>query len=415
MIRARQFFNYNPLVNENNNLKHIYTQTHRMIDTTTSNNTEKDSEHSVELKQLDEDLSCPQNKTIFQKTPVSQQSNFKEFYEKVDECVNNKKTLEVMSNGKVFQFDTNNDAIKEETQEKKSAEKTKVTIPKRKGVKAKNVEIKKRPQKKIKSEESNVNMHQAQVVQKCLRTLQDQKEKEFDLNTEWFDMENFQNLTQLPTLLREKILQFCDVTGFFNEKACFKALKQTIFSGILIKQGRALARHEIKENEKVLAELKKQRIKEGILPLETRLQQEVFEIKQSKIHGIGVFTKKKIPEDTYLYSYEGERIGKCMSDKREREYKANGLTSIYMFMVNDDHIIDATKTGNHARYVNHSCSPNCFSTVCTDTNTVKYFSNRIIEVGEEITIDYISASVLEEHGCNCGSIKCKFNKKRSHK
>ena len=63
---------------------------------------------------------------------------------------------------------------------------------------------------------------------------------------------------------------------------------------------------------------------------------------------------------------DGESISIARSDAREKEYEANGLDSTYMFRVADkpeDRVIDATKRGGKARYINHSCDPNCESRI----------------------------------------------------
>lgn len=130
-------------------------------------------------------------------------------------------------------------------------------------------------------------------------------------------------------------------------------------------------------------------------------------LKNSKIHGIGLFTNVDINKDTYLMKYEGEVIGKCMSDKRERMYIKNGIDSIYMFEVDTDMIIDATKLGNMARYINHSCNPNCVSITNTSEKSIMYFTKRNIQKGNELTIDYNSNEVIENETCNCGDEKCK--------
>ena len=129
-------------------------------------------------------------------------------------------------------------------------------------------------------------------------------------------------------------------------------------------------------------------------------------IKQSKIHGMGIFTPIEIKKDTLIMEYKGEIIGKCMSDKREKFYRMNNLDSIYMFTVSEDMIIDATMTGNKARYINHSCNPNCQSITSMSDKSIKYCSIRDIKPEEELTINYYMPIDESYDICRCGDELC---------
>lgn len=133
-------------------------------------------------------------------------------------------------------------------------------------------------------------------------------------------------------------------------------------------------------------------------------------IKESKIHGLGIFTPVKIAKNTLIMEYKGEIIGKCMSDKREKLYKLNNIDSVYMFSVTEDMIIDATMTGNKARYINHSCDPNCEAITSVADRSIKYCSIRDIKVDEELTINYHMPSEDGREICNCGANSCISNK-----
>ncbi|ELA42938.1 uncharacterized protein VICG_00253, partial [Vittaforma corneae ATCC 50505] len=137
-------------------------------------------------------------------------------------------------------------------------------------------------------------------------------------------------------------------------------------------------------------------------------------IRQSSIHGLGIFTPVFIPENTLIMEYKGEIIGKCMSDKREKLYKMNSIDSVYMFSVSEDMIIDATMTGNKARYINHSCNPNCEAIHSVVDKSIKYCSTRDILPDEELTINYNMSQDIYGEKCNCGDSECKSNKK-NHK
>lgn len=135
-----------------------------------------------------------------------------------------------------------------------------------------------------------------------------------------------------------------------------------------------------------------------------------LEIRPSRIHGNGIFTNVGIPSKTLLMCYEGEIIGKCVSDKREKSYISHGIKSVYMFKVDEDKIIDATMMGNKARYINHSCIPNCYSITDSVKKTVLYFTKRKVMRGEELTIDYNYSEKDVNEICNCGSRRCRDRK-----
>lgn len=131
-------------------------------------------------------------------------------------------------------------------------------------------------------------------------------------------------------------------------------------------------------------------------------------VAESSIHGYGVFTPFEIPENTLLMEYKGEIIGKCMSDKREQLYKRNNIDSVYMFSISEDMIIDATLTGNKARYVNHSCNPNCEAILSYKDRSIKYCTIRNVAANEELLINYNMGFDMNAETCNCNDSGCKF-------
>src|SRR5215471_13243636 len=90
----------------------------------------------------------------------------------------------------------------------------------------------------------------------------------------------------------------------------------------------------------------------------TKVKRRVYEtkfivFKESSIHGIGGFAKAHIPKGTHLLEYLGERINK---EESARRCEAN---NVYIFSLNDQEDIDGYVEWNPARFLNHSCSPNC--------------------------------------------------------
>ena len=74
----------------------------------------------------------------------------------------------------------------------------------------------------------------------------------------------------------------------------------------------------------------------------------------SGIHGVGLFCKREIQGGEMVIEYAGEEIHAMLTDNREKYYDSKGI-GCYMFMVDDDFVIDATLKGNSARFINHLC------------------------------------------------------------
>ncbi len=136
-----------------------------------------------------------------------------------------------------------------------------------------------------------------------------------------------------------------------------------------------------------------------------------FVVRHSHIHGRGVFALTTIPKGTRLIEYLGERITHDEADRRYAEEHENSPHTM-LFAVDDEVVIDATHEGNSARYINHSCTPNCEA--IQEDGRVFIETKKKIERGEELTYDY--NLVLEErhtpelkrlHECLCGSRRCR--------
>ena len=76
---------------------------------------------------------------------------------------------------------------------------------------------------------------------------------------------------------------------------------------------------------------------------------------KSTIHNWGLFAMEEIPADEMVIEYVGELVRQLTADERERRYEAMGIGSSYLFRVDLEYIIDATKRGNMARFINHCC------------------------------------------------------------
>ncbi|CAN6218692.1 unnamed protein product [Urochloa humidicola] len=115
---------------------------------------------------------------------------------------------------------------------------------------------------------------------------------------------------------------------------------------------------------------------------------------KSGIHGLGLYTSVFIPRGSMVVEYVGEIVGQRVADKREIEYQSGKRqqykSACYFFKIDREHIIDATRKGGIARFVNHSCQPNCVAKIITVRNEKKvmFYAERHINPGEEITYDY---------------------------
>lgn len=94
-------------------------------------------------------------------------------------------------------------------------------------------------------------------------------------------------------------------------------------------------------------------------PLQFRKKQLKFA--KSGIHDWGLFAMEPIAADEMVIEYVGQMVRPVVADLRESQYEATGIGSSYLFRIDLDTIIDATKCGNLARFINHSCNVSVFS------------------------------------------------------
>jgi SET domain-containing protein len=106
--------------------------------------------------------------------------------------------------------------------------------------------------------------------------------------------------------------------------------------------------------------------------------------RRSKVHGYGVFAAEPIARNTRIIDYAGQLIRNTDSESREERYLADGC--IWVFRVNRVWSRDAAVGGNIARFINHSCRPNCWFEIVEKTIWIR--AGRNIAAGEELTYDY---------------------------
>ncbi|HSL21357.1 MAG TPA: SET domain-containing protein-lysine N-methyltransferase [Vicinamibacterales bacterium] len=110
----------------------------------------------------------------------------------------------------------------------------------------------------------------------------------------------------------------------------------------------------------------------------------MIERRRSGIHGWGVFATRPIHKNKRIIDYAGEKITTRESERREERYLAQG--HIWCFRLNSRWVRDAAVGGNVARFINHSCKPNCYVHIVGDVIWIRAARN--IRKGEEITYDY---------------------------
>jgi SET domain-containing protein len=128
------------------------------------------------------------------------------------------------------------------------------------------------------------------------------------------------------------------------------------------------------------------------------------------MQGVGAFATRPIPAGTRLIEYAGERL---TSDQADRRYPEDGERHhTFLFAIDDGIVIDAAVDGNDARFINHSCDPNCDAVVEDDRIWIETI--RDVRMGEELAYDYAyeleerhSPAAKRRYPCSCGAATCR--------
>jgi uncharacterized protein len=141
-----------------------------------------------------------------------------------------------------------------------------------------------------------------------------------------------------------------------------------------------------------------------------------IQVKSSGIHRHGVFAKKDIPKGTRIIEYIGIRISKEESKKiQDESIKAyeddpENNAATYIFEIDEKHDLQGDIPNNDAKYINHSCNPNCEVDIIDGRIWIDAIKD--IKNGEEITynygfeIDKNDNTEFKKHPCLCGSKNC---------
>jgi len=128
-------------------------------------------------------------------------------------------------------------------------------------------------------------------------------------------------------------------------------------------------------------------------------EQESIAIGPSRIHGLGAFARMDLACGTRIVEYLGIRINKRESRRRCRE------NNEYIFYLNAQHDLDGNVPWNMARFINHSCVPNCDAEFIDER--IWIVARRDIAAGEELTFNYgYDLQDYKEFPCRCGSPDC---------
>jgi hypothetical protein len=137
----------------------------------------------------------------------------------------------------------------------------------------------------------------------------------------------------------------------------------------------------------------------------------LIEVRNSPVHGRGVFAVKPIAKGARIIEYLGDRVSHDAADARYDDHDEND-NHTFLFIVDKKTVIDAGVGGNDARFINHQCKGNCESII--ENRRVFIDATRAIAPGEELGYDYEIGrekddppNVDEIYACRCGSPQCR--------
>ncbi len=141
-------------------------------------------------------------------------------------------------------------------------------------------------------------------------------------------------------------------------------------------------------------------------------RQKPVQFARSAIHNWGLYALEPIAAKEMIIEYVGERIRQKVAEVREKRYLKSGIGSSYLFRVDDNTVIDASKKGGIARFINHCCDPSCTAKIIKvdGKKRIVIYALRDIAANEELTYDYKfekESNPEERIPCLCGAPNCK--------
>jgi len=137
----------------------------------------------------------------------------------------------------------------------------------------------------------------------------------------------------------------------------------------------------------------------------------VIEVKESKLHGKGVFARKRIEKGSRIIRYKGKKI---TNEEGAERYDESNMKRhhTFLFCLDDDYCLDGGEKGNEARFINHSCNPNCEAV--QEGNKIYIDAIKNIPKEKELTFDYslysdgdLPKNWKKFYACGCGSKLCR--------
>lgn len=145
----------------------------------------------------------------------------------------------------------------------------------------------------------------------------------------------------------------------------------------------------------------------------TKKAQPWHTVQRSPLHGNGVFAARDIPAGTRIIEYLGARITPEEADERHPANPDDPFHTFY-FSLSCGKVIDGAQNGNDARWINHSCAPNCETEENSAGTRVYVMALRDIAKDEELFYDYglvlddkITPTLKDQYRCLCGSENCR--------
>ena len=145
------------------------------------------------------------------------------------------------------------------------------------------------------------------------------------------------------------------------------------------------------------------------MPVTRRKTNRRITVRRSAIHGKGVFATTFIPKGTRIIEYKGKRISEDAADEK---YGDDEGTHTFLFLLDNQIVIDANDNGNSARWINHSCDANCDAN--EENGRMFIDAIRDIQPGEGLTYDYnlivderYTPALKRLYACGCGARKCR--------
>ena len=116
---------------------------------------------------------------------------------------------------------------------------------------------------------------------------------------------------------------------------------------------------------------------------------------RSAIHNWGLYAMENIAANDMIIEYVGEKVRQQVADMRERQYLKSGIGSSYLFRIDENTVIDATKRGGIARFINHSCDPNCTAKIIKVEGSKRIVIYALRDIGQsKLSMLHFFSSVL---------------------